>query len=775
MTDPRATAPSSRTSRDRGTAPPAPRVPIGTLLALAFISGGALIAEVTLTRFFSFILSYHYVFVVVSIAVLGMGMGGVLAHGFRRRFSGDILAPAALAYATTMGALPVALAAVVRVDAVALYALLSFVPFLFAGTIISAAFGEFAGRATILYLADLAGAATGAGISVWILSRLGPVNTMFLVAAGGAVAGVLLSRTRGLRRAGALGLLVAVGVLGSNMLRTLVDVRPEAVASSKALFQVLRAPSSRLAFTRWSAFARTDVVETERDATEKFVLIDGGASSSMRRFGGDLRTVHDLEADLGFLPYAFRRVDTALVIGPGGGKDLLLGLLGNARHMTAVEVDPGTVAAMRHFAPFNGALYDHPAVSLALDEGRSFLKRTQGRYDLIFLALVRTGASERAGLALAENYLFTLEAFSEYLSHLTEDGLVSLRVYSTPELVRAFTTAVAALARQGYTAAQATRHLVAVTDPGLREGPEAAYPLLLIKRSPFTADQARRVADIVGARGFSLLFAPHVKEEGAIAALSEGMPLEAFVARERQVDLSPPRDDRPFFYELHPGLPGQIRTMGWGLAGLVAAGVVLLSRLSREHGSDVWHFGGYYAALGAGFMLLEVAMIQRLILLLGHPTIAVATILGALLLFAGMGSLLSGLLQEGRLARFAALITVLIGGMSLAYAVAMPALVTAFILHTLGVRVIATLAVLLPLGLLLGMPFPTGMRLLQHRRLASLVTAMWTTNGVASVIGAVTAVALAMTWGFTWSIVGGSLCYLLAGLLISASSTAPRG
>ncbi len=703
---------------------------------------------------------------VVLLATLGIGFGGVLAGLLRRRSDSDTLALTSLAYALVTTLLPIVVVAYAGPGPTFLYFLVAFLLFLLSGLVVSLVLTEYAHTASAVYLWDLGGAACGVLLSMAALSAWGPVSTMLLLSALGATAGLCFSRSSALRVASIVGAGMSLFLFSLTLLYGWLDVDPRSLPSQKPLFQALRASEARLVFSRWTAFARTDVLEPRGDR-EKFVLVDGASSSSMRRFNGDMESIKDLKGDLGFLPYEFRRLESGLIIGPGGGKDILLGLLGGTRRITAVEVDPGTKEAMRHFGSFNGGIYEVPSVKLVVDEGRSFLRRAEGRYDLIFLSLVRVGTSERAGVALTESYLYTVEAFSEYLDHLNEGGILFMRVYTGPELIKAFATAVAAFEQRGLSAAEGTRHLLAVTDPRLQDGPEPRYPALLITRASLGVAEARRLVDLASGKGFAVLYAPFIKEEGAIADISAGMSLESFVRREGQVDLTPPRDDSPFFYKLQPGLPTEVR---WPLWISVMLDLVIMLGFLWSAPTDrrvALRVGGYFGALGLGFMLVEIALMHRLALFLGHPVVAVATVLCALLLSAGVGSLLSGAVPESRLVP-----TVLVAGLGVAVLSVVHLTAGSSVLSVLmrqpgsmGSRILIASASVFPLGLLLGMPFPIGVRWLKYNGMVSKVPLAWAINGAASVTGAVGAVAIGMVSGFTLSILASSVCYGTACLL----------
>lgn len=527
-------------------------------------------------------------------------------------------------------------------------------------------------------------------------------------------------------------------------------------------------------YSEWNAFARTDVLEYPGSPERMAVFLDGGAGSNLYRRPRSATEEAALRDRLGYLPFRTGRSDQVLAIGPGGGEDVVLALLSGSKDVTAVEINPGAVQAVRYFGSYAGNLYDQPQVRVVVDEGRSFLRRSGEQYDVIYLAKAVTQAAEQTGLALAENYLYTVDAFDDYLEHLAPDGRLALILHDQYDLTRAATTALAALVNRGESLAEASRHLVLINDHASQPG-MIMHPLLLLKRTPFTTADLEALVGEVVAGGFEPLYIPGVYEMLPFTALSQdNVSLASFISGVTYMDATPTTDDRPFFYAMLRGVPaGLLAVMATALALLlVGASWPLPSRRQAGMRPPLALFV-YFVLLGTGFMVVEVAIIQRFSLFLGHPTLSLSVTLAALLLGGGIGGWISQKVPTGRLPMAVAAAALAIALLLLGTVRFVPWLTTNLLAAPLPGRVAVTLALVVPLGLIMGIPFPAGLRWLRgERHLASRIDLWpakqgyysvawaWGVNGLASVLGSAGAVAISMLGGFSWSLLLGSVVYV---------------
>jgi len=776
------------------------------LLGVAATSGALLLTELALTRIFSVTMFYHFAFLAISIALFGLSASGVFVYLLRKRLASrnteDLLCLGALAHMT---ATVVALAFLVRISVSLTYSpdnllrmlaiyLLAALPFFTGGAVLSLAFARLTARINALYASDLLGAALGCLALVPLMNQLGAPGVVLSAAALSAAAALCFASTGWMRRAAAR---VALVVIGLPLLLQLGGLEPFDVSAIKGAER-----EGKLLYSKWNSFSRVGVYNYPHDdwslspsfkgkpGPSLFMDIDASASTPILKGEGEPSYLrHELTA-IGYHLVERPGGFSALVIGPGGGRDVLSALAFGARRVEGVEINPIIVrdVMLGRFREYSGDLYTRPGVSIHVEDGRSFVRRSRGRFDVIQASLVDTWAATAAGAyTLTENSLYTVEAFGEYLDHLTDTGLVTFTRWVVDGL-RLVSLAQEACARRGLDAAQ---HVAIVQ--------HKTVMTFILKRSPFSAAEVQRLQRIAGELGFTLLYAPGLPAP-AVQDPPEMRRIHASLADYRALLLAPDRarflaaypydvsattDDRPFFFHV-TRLPDQLKMalsrhllFGTGLSALLslflisAALVLLFIIVPLALGADRRPRRGwsgwlaYFAALGAGFMLLEVAVLQRFVLLLGHPVYSLTVTLFALLLGTGLGSFLSRRVPDESVRRatlYALLAAALVG---VAAALALERLVDFAIAWPLPARIAAAAALLIPVGVLLGVGLPGGMRLLDRAH-PEIVAWGWGMNGAFSVIGATAAIFIAMNWGFSATLLAGALTYLLAAACLRA-------
>lgn len=726
------------------------RARLARLAGVGLLSGGGLFLEVTLTRLFSALYYPPYVFAVLSLAVLGIGLGAAAATwraGLRRYRHVPLYA--ALAGLCALAVLALALyAAVPGLQALLFLFLISVtLPYLFIGMALAAIFSTDAADSPRLYLADLFGAGLGALLVIPALDSLGAVDGVMLAVAVFGAAGLVI-RPGSISRPSAAIVIVALAAMFGNF-----ELDMASLPTDKPIVESL-APGGRLVGTEWDSFARTDLVDPA-DGGPYHVYMDGAAGSVMPPADDN----GFLLRDIGFFPFATEQPRRVFVVGPGGGLDVWFGLQSGADEIVAVEVNPASVSLVEEFGGYNGDLYGQPGVRVVMDEGRSVLRREGTKYDLISLSQVTTLAAERSGYALTENTVYTVEAFGDYLEHLNDGGQIAIKLYDEPTLTRALSTALAAFRVRGLSDAEAMGHVAAFLDPR----PESPVPLLLVRKSPYTREDVLSLGAVAREVGFVPLFLPGAWAEPPLDAVESGAATFDEIAAQSGVDVSPTTDDRPFFYQFERGIPRGLTSLLWSMAAVVLLGGGLLYVRRGVTQMSLRLAPAYFAALGVGFIAVEIAIIQQTRLFLGHPTLAVTAVLTVLLIGGGAGSGLSG-----RWAKPGASIPawpaagVLL--MLLLWVLAWPLLGGYFLAAVTPVRVLVTAAALLPLALLMGMPFPLGLRAV-GRAGDRHVALGWAVNGVMTVVGSVGAVTLAIVSGFGSVLVLGGVAYALAAVL----------
>jgi len=768
---------------------------IARLLPIALVACALLLYEVAITRILSVVLWYHFAFLSVSLAMLGVGAPGVwfaIRAPGRRALEGSMLAASV--------SLPLSVVAILRlrpaVEGLALgenawvvvvvAALL--VPMLALGSAICILLIEAHGRQIgATYGADLLGAMLGAVLTPPLLNV---VPTPQLVASLALLPLAALSCIRGRLSRGAL--LVALALIAVLVVR-----EPFEVIYNKSYSERLKRP----VLARWTPTARITLFDhpiwarnpdlpwlwgmgerfTPRRLKQMWIDQDGSAGMPIEQFAGDVSVPNHLLFDVTSIGYQWRTPDRVCVIGAGGGRDVLTALVAGATTVDAVELNPTTVDIVsRVTKPFSGDVYHHPGVRAVIGEGRSFLTRTPGPYDLVQISLVDSWAATSAGAyALSENYLYTVEALQLYWERLSERGVVSISRWTGGqqqlEGARLAYLAREALARRGVV--QPEQHLAFVESGWVGT--------LLVSRQALTPADLARIDSICVARGFRRRWpmAPGGTGSAVTTVLSEGIDRFTRIG----LDFTPPTDDRPFFFQTvslirrqpDPSLLGVNERSVTLLRGVVI-GLALLAttlfflpflvgRRVRKQ-ADLARGSAYFAAIGLGFMCVEMPWIQRSILLLGHPTYATSVVLGVLLLGAGLGSFTAGRLEPRAVFRWRFILPVVIAG---AYVLSM-FLFRATLGMPYGWRLATVVALLFPSGWVMGFAFPFGMMRFGDGNKPWY----WAINGAFGVLAGALSLALAMILGFGGVVALGLTAYVVAVILAGgqpASRTAARG
>ncbi|MGE5552150.1 MAG: hypothetical protein ACM3ZC_16725 [Bacteroidota bacterium] len=740
------------------------KIPGPLWLLSTFVASAAVMAvELLLTRLFSAVLWYHFVFAALSMTIFGLALGGWLMHRWAAARSHGALwliagGGGVVLMMTAISALPLA-------GFWPLYLLFSLPPFIFIGAFQSLAFMSY-DQPGKLYFADLLGAALAAGGTILALRNVPlPVLAAF-------IAGVLVILGTALgfsqKTAGRVRLLVYGGgtlaFLTVALAAGLWSPRPGSRgAATKPLYDALANRGGRVVWSRWNEMSRVDVVDLGEPEV-KYIYMDGGAVSQMFRFDGDLGKVSDLKGDNGYFPLSEGRRAKVAVIGAGGGKDVLVALLAGAKQITAIEINPGVVEAMRSFREFNGALYERPDVRLVVGDGRHFLEQSQERFDVVYLPLVMTQAADGIGLGLVENYAFTKEAFKLYLDRLSPGGRLVLKLHDMLDLNKALFTALQVLGKDS-SEAEVMKNIYILNSRG-HSG--VMYPVLVVQKTPLSASASRFLLQQAQRSGFMPLYFPYGYERN-LAALTSGRLTTGQLIRTAGPNLQPASDDRPFFYNYNRGLPGVLRA----LLFLVALGALLLTlqgvKRAPQRGTRDAHLGlWYFAGLGAAFMAIEVTFIQKSTLLLPMPTVTSAIVIGALLLGGAIGSLLSTRASLASCAKRLPAYLALAGVTATAYLAAFGSVARVIHGSQSGSVPILLGLFFLPLGLVMGLPFPSGLRLLKAAS-PDKIAAAWAVNGAFSVLGSVLAVTLATTVGYTMAVMSGVLIYAVLAMAVHAS------
>jgi hypothetical protein len=652
-------------------------------------------------------------------------------------------------------------------------------PFFFSGLVVSLAVTHFREEIDRVYFYDLAGASLAALLAGSLLSIFGAPSLVLAIAVCSLVGAALLSRPTS---TGWIALGGAVLLLLLNLSIPILVIPP-----------VKEIVAGTIQFEKWNAFSRVTVDDTFN------VRIDASASTGIvsARSIGRVPWHRDIRALAHVLfPDGAGHV---LVIGPGGGVDVATALGSRAKFVTGVEINDIIIedVANDRYQSQSGGLYLREDVRIVIDDGRSFIRRSEERFDIIQATLVDTWAATAAGaFALTENTLYTVEAFQDYYEHLTDAGVVTMTRWVGFEDERLVVLASAALERLGVPIDELRTHLYYARDRDVRGKPRRGT--LIAKREPFTAGEVAALDARCKERGFEIALSPSSPGDGRLAQLVAAGAYSPFV-RDQALDLSPPTDDRPFFFyflkrgdmfdvanligrgQVHNPAFWILMVVGTSLVGFTLVFILVPLLLHGRSTRDPENPSGrlrpaalaYFVLIGLGFIVAEIAFLQRLTLFLGHPSYSLLVVLFSLLVATAVGARLSGRVRDGGFARAAGYAGITVAMLCFVYASWSGPILTAWVAWPLAARIVVSAIFMGVTGVAMGVMLPSGVRFVAELD-ADLVPWGWGLNGAASVVGSVIATVLALQFGFTVTLASAGALYALGGSVAWLLASAGR-
>jgi spermidine synthase len=771
-------------------------IPETTLLAgLALTSFAALLLELSLTRLFSVVLFYHFAFLAISIALLGLGAGGVFAYLFKERLSNYATRTLATRLCMVNAAMIVVVLEIVLHVPVSLDVsgknflrltvlyLAAAVPFFLTGLLFSVVFARESKSIPRLYGADLCGGALACLAVVPLLNWLGGPNAILFSGIALAVAAIVWADSSGNRRNASLLALALAILIAANHSGRLIDV-----VYAKGMFR----DPAWVEFSRWNSLSR---VEVDRQGQAKAIVIDADASTYIMNAEVSRWHQTEWEKDLMSAPPALANVlrphGEFAIIGPGGGVDVLRAVANGSPSVTGIEINPiiATTIMRGRYADYAQHLYERPEVHIHVTDGRSYLRAAQQQFDVVQMTLVDTWASTAAGaFALSENNLYTVEAFREYFDHLKPDGMIAITRWEfrhPREALRVVAVAIEALHREGVP--NPARHFIVASLGSLDE--DGIPVVVLAKKTPFTEQEETAVEEHCERYSdLDPIYVPSNPGHNPFSDLIASNNPYAY-ARGYVYNVAPVDDNAPFFFfTLKAGQILGERGLRHGIDWKVNLGVLVLLLVLVISAVAVMIFlvlplllqrgmnrqspipFVYFVAVGLGYILVEIAFIQRFVLFLGHPTYALTVVIFLLMISSGAGSLVSRRwLVRAQRGWIPLLIVV---GVLVAYVLFLPGRLAALVGMSFASRLLMSALLLIPLGFAMGMPFPTGLRALAASPKTPLLVAenaadsavewAWAMNAAASVLGSVLAMVLAIQFGLTVTLACGAVAYLIA-------------
>jgi spermidine synthase len=811
------------------------RLSYGVLL----IALSTLVLELMLTRVFDVTLTPNMSYFVVSLAVFSFGLAGIYATlrpvPAERNITGALVgccvgfAVTVLLLIPVINVLPLNYRAIVQHPAEtvlsfgALYLAL-LLPFFLAGYVLINVFSKYASKIQRLYFWDLTGAGLGTVLVIPFILRIGPGGLIVCAAALGLAAAALFSSSRAVTRT-CVALAVVVAAIPIVRGMNYIDFKYH--MDKRGIMTAVAAGKDEL--VRWDPISKIDVIDetfNPADATpwhksgdRKALQYDGGNQTSyFYKFDGNYKALRQLmETDparanenfwqIGVLASHYLKQNTphsVLVVGSAGGQETKAAVTYGANYVDSVELVPTVVdLATGPYSSYIGDVFHNRVVHPHAGEGRSFIRHSGRKYDIIQIYSNHTSSSIAEGSgALAPVYLQTAEAYEEYFSHLTDDGILHINHYSYPRMI---TTAALAWKRMGRT--DFAKHVAVFFTPS-----QLTLPTLLIKMKPWTPEEIDTLVAFLGStklpedQRLSLVENPLDPSKDFLSADFYSGDFPHDLAERIPVDLTPRTDDNPYFGQVRKKLgsvspdprnfvdPGtaevvnlaNIRGVPMDLIHLYITGaasavfVVLFifvplrfSKVGREEGAAAVPLLAYFSCLGAGFITLELVFIQKFMHLIGSPLYTYSTVLFTMLLGAGLGSVASEKLGIGVRVRWALpfIAIILLGvGLLLLY----PWAASLAMALPLEGRVAIGAAMIFPLGFFLGMPFPLGILAIANQPRGAIAWA-WGMNGLFTVVGGLTSVLISFEWGFTFAIGVALVLYAVAMFVfVALRDMAPR-
>ena len=781
---------------------------------ISFISASALSLEIFFTRFFSVAQWHHFAFMVVSIALLGYGASGSFLMFFPsilKKDTSKLLSLLSLLFSiTTLISYTIANHLSFDIAKIAwdtnqliyildYYFLLS-IPFFIAGMIISIVITLSPKDVNKIYFFDLIGASIGCILPLIIFPLFGGTGPLLVSAILALIASLSFSPSR------------RFSVLFLSMIISFIIIKPTLLEINMSQFKSLNVafkfPEAKHIDTKWNVFSRIDSIESplvrfapglslkyQKSLPHQIgITIDGDSMTAITEHKGDILELDFIPYLPSSLPFYLTQNKNLLILEPAGGLDILTALYFQSKSITGIEINPIIYKIIKNdFRDFSGGIYGRDNVKIDTGEGRGYLKKTGNKFDIILIPVLGGMPASSGGfLGLAEGYQFTEEAVITYIEHLSNDGILSITRYLLPpprEELRLVSVIHSALKRTGINNPE--KHIAVIRTWGTIT--------IIVKKTELADSDIIKIKEFCKERLFDIVYYHGVKKDEVniynkfkepiyYSLVSQIMDEEKRTSlyKNYSFDIMSVTDDRPFFFHFfkwnkirdvyeNAGEKWQIFVEGGYLLpiifiqALAASAVFIVLPLFIKQGrmlftqkKETIKYLGYFFFIGIAFMFVEISLIQKLILFLDHPVYAVSAVLFSILIFSGIGSFVSksyvGTKSLFNIISNLAIVLVIT-------TISLPYIINLFLGNSLILRGIITLSILCPIAILMGMPFPIGMRMLGENE-KEIIPWAWCVNGAASVISSIFAIIIAISFGFNAVLFLAALTYLAAGVLI---------
>ncbi|MFO8031381.1 MAG: hypothetical protein R6U22_02450 [Desulfohalobiaceae bacterium] len=770
-------------------------------ISIFLVSASVIALQIALQRFLSIVLTYHFVFVVISIALFGMSLGSLFSYLLDKHLNKSdsikILYKLAIIFYLSLSLSFILCLLAIHYEffqtSITIYAILFIIPFIFSGMFLARVlytFPEYSGQ---LYASDMVGAACGCIGIIVLLNNFDLAGAIFIIIILPlsilAIFYINYSLNINHSKLSTSFLLIIFAAFFTSLAIFMLPQVPVGNNSKKEIHDALHQFGGQIIDSQQSAAGRVDLVKFSEHPELMDIYVDGTAGMPMYKFSGDFQDpgpeVESLKEKFpGYFPLQIieeEHKDTALIIGPGGGRDILLAKMAGFEQITAVEVNKDIIQIVKQHSEYNGGIYNLNSVELVAQEGRNFLQSTLKRFDTIMFSLPVTNTSQGLGsYALTENFLYTSDAISEYMKHLKSQGSLVIVTHNDLELLRLLSITLDSFQAMDISTSEAMQHIYIL---GSND-----YPVLVVKKEKFAAKESKKIFSsalqlpwiLPGSSFFPQVKSPYLNQE-LLKLENNKTDLEDLVnlIANRGYDISPVTDQDPFFYKLETGLPDSLSSIFYASLILVAIFITLplcyiyvcykqgklYCQKVSSYISSISGFSIYFTMLGLGFIIIEISMIQRFMQALGTPVFSMTTVLFTILLGAGLGSWFSSKLRSPGMPRSIILSCLAVILMSLFYVFSLNTIFELMGSNFLILRIILSIILLLPLGFSMGFPLPLALRIIKERDLGGIIPWMLAINGASSVLGSALAIILAISYGYNAALLTAAACYLLVLLL----------
>ena len=799
-------------------------------IGIYLTSFSTLLFEISLTRIFSIAQWYHFAFMVVSMALLGYSASGTFLMLFPSIFKKDtyyVLSISALLFAifsplsyiitNRIAFDPIKIAwDPMQIVYILIYYIIFSIPFFFSGMTISVAISRFSNIVHRIYFSDLIGAGSGCLLALLIFSLTGASNSVIISSISGILASTIFSLQSLSHKKNSFPYRLILIVIPISIIIISPPFMEIAISPYKGLQTALRHPDAEIVKTEWDSISRVDVIKSgavrfapglslkfQGELPEQIGLtVDGGNLNAITKFSGNKDDIAFTDYLPSAIPYYLTKPDNILIFDPRGGLDILSAIYNGATNIESVEFYPLLTEIVKNdYREFSGGIYNKEKIGIKSGDGRTFIRQSKNRYDIIQISPGDAFASSSTGIyGLTEDYRFTVEAFRDYIEHLNENGILTITLYLLPpprHELKVVSTAIKTLEEMGIISPE--KHISVVRTWGTIT--------IIIKKGELNSDDINKIKDFCKERHFDIEYYPGIKKEETNIYNRFQEPLyfnlltKIFNPDERKnffnnyiFDVTPVIDDRPFFHHFfkwntiaetyntfgrkwQPFFEGGYLIPVVFIQALVVSIVFIILPLLflRKINLEIFKmkdisFLLYFLLIGIGFMFAEISMIQQFILFLGHPVYSITTVLFTILISSGTGSYLSGRYFRDKgyeiIIRKFKFFLIILCGLIIIYSILLPYLFNRISFESIICRQTLSFILLFPLGFFMGIPFPTGIKLLERYN-TKIIPWAWCINGCSSVVSSILVIIIALTFGFKTALILSAVAYSGGFLMLS--------